>query len=100
MRGSKKAEPNLSARLACREGITLRVLLANLRDVLRRRALSTLNDVELDALAFGQRPEAAALNRRMMDEAVFLASLRRDEAEALRVVEPLYCTRRAHFPNS
>src|SRR6185369_15794123 len=57
--------------------------------VLGRRAILPLNHVELDTLAFGQRLEAAALNGGVMDEAVLLAVLTRDEAESLRVVEPL-----------
>src|SRR6266702_274070 len=63
-----------------------------LDDVLRRRALLTLHDVELDALALGQGLEALRLDRGVMHEAVLFAVLGRDEAEAFRVVEPLYDT--------
>src|SRR6266550_5684501 len=63
-----------------------------LHDVLRRGALLTLHDLELHALAFGQRLEPFTLNRGVMHEAVLAAALRRDEAEALGVVEPLHGT--------
>src|SRR5438045_2230618 len=62
---------------------------AHPRDVLRGWTLLTLHDVELDRLAFGKRLEAASLNRRMMDETILLAIGTREEAEALRVIEPL-----------
>ena len=70
-------------------------LTSDLDDVFRRRTLGTLNDVELDALAFGEGAETATLDRRVMDEAILLATLRRDEAEALRVIEPLHGAGRA-----
>src|SRR5262245_6853809 len=60
-----------------------------LRHVLCSGPLLALNHVELDAIAFGQRLEAAALNGGVMDETVLLAVLTCDEAEPLRVVEPL-----------
>src|SRR6266550_4894199 len=63
-----------------------------LHDVLRRGALLGLHDLELHALAFGQRLEPLSLNRGVMHEAVLAAALRRDEAEALGVVEPLHGT--------
>src|SRR5690348_6571727 len=67
-----------------------------LGDVLSGRALLALHDVELDALAFGEGLVAVALNRRMMNEAVLLATLWRDKAKALRIVEPLYRAGRTH----
>src|SRR5215216_1013285 len=67
-----------------------------LRNVLGGWAFLALNDVELDALALGQRLVAVALDRRMMNEAILLAILRRDESKTLRVVEPLYCAGRTH----
>src|SRR5512143_2147863 len=67
-----------------------------LGDVLSGRALLALHDVELDALAFGERLVAVALDRRMMDEAILLTILGRDEAKALRIVEPLYRAGRTH----
>src|SRR6266436_5783928 len=63
-----------------------------LDDVLRRRALLALHDFELDPLAFGQGLEALFLNCGVMHEAVLLAVLGRDEAEPLRIVEPLHGT--------
>src|SRR3954470_21900021 len=58
-------------------------------DVLGRRALLALDDVELDALTLGEVLEPRALDRRMVDETVLLAILAGDESEALRLVEPL-----------
>jgi len=61
-----------------------------LHHVLRGRALLTLHELELDAVALGKRLEALALNRRMVDEYVALAIVANDEAEALLVAEPLH----------
>src|SRR5215208_439835 len=69
---------------------------ADLGDVLGCRALVALHHVELDALALGQALEAPTLDCRVMDEAVLAAILRRDESEALRVIEPLHFTRVPH----
>src|SRR5436190_15495300 len=73
---------------------------SDLGDVLGRRALLALHDVELYPVAFGQRLEAVALDRGVMDEAVLAAAVRGDETEALRIIEPLddalgthHCTR-------
>src|SRR5205823_4073181 len=63
---------------------------AELGDVLGRRALLTLHDVELDSLAFSQRLEAAAIDGGVVNEAIFLSVLGGDEAKALGVVEPLH----------
>src|SRR4051812_39968786 len=60
-----------------------------LHNVLCRRALLALHDVELHAVTLGQALEALCLDRRMMDEAVLLTVLGRDEAKALGVVKPL-----------
>src|ERR1043165_3042407 len=62
---------------------------ADLGHVLRGRAFLSLHNVELDLVTLGQRPEAAGLDGRMMDEAILLPALWRDEPEPLRVVEPL-----------
>src|SRR5688572_7703901 len=69
---------------------------AQLDDVLRRRALLALHDIELNPLTLGERLEAAPLNGRMMDEAILLTILAGDEAETLRVVEPLHGAGRTH----
>src|SRR5437867_11838520 len=63
-----------------------------LHDVLRRRALLALHDVELDPLALSQRLEALCLDRGVVNEAVLLPVLGCDETETLRVVEPLHDT--------
>src|SRR5688500_17363519 len=69
---------------------------AQAHDVLGRGALLALHHVELHALALGERLEARALDGRVVDEAVLLTVVTRDEAEALRVVEPLHGTGRTH----
>src|SRR3989449_8636768 len=56
-----------------------------LHDVLRRRTLLSLHDVELDPLALGERLEPLCLDRGVVHEAVLLAVLGRDETKALRV---------------
>src|SRR5690606_28252369 len=65
-------------------------------DVLGRRALLGLDDLELHALPLRERPEALALDGRVVDEAILRAVLRGDEPEALRLVEPLHGTGRTH----
>jgi hypothetical protein len=79
-----------------RHGPTTLGLSAKLYNVLRRRTLLALHDVELDLLSLGERLEAAALDRRMMHEAIFLAAVRRDETETLLIVEPLDRSNRTH----
>lgn len=54
------------------------------------RSLRGLLHVELDLLPLGQALEAGTLNSGMMHEYIFAAVARGDEAEALRVVKPLY----------
>ncbi len=66
------------------------------RNVLRRRTLLALHDVELHVLTLSQGLEAGALDRGVMDEAVLLPVLTRDEAEPLLVVESLYCSGGTH----
>src|SRR5687767_8991802 len=61
----------------------------DLGDVFRRRTLLALDHVELDAITFGEGLEAIALDRRVVDEAILAAAVRRDETKALRIVEPL-----------
>src|SRR6185503_19310192 len=56
------------------------------------QALRPLHDLELDALPLGERLEAFPLDRGEVHEYV-LATFLRDEAETLRVVEPLHSTR-------
>src|SRR5262250_1614749 len=61
---------------------------AELLDLRRARALLAVDDLELDAGALGERAVAVALDVRVVHEQVATV-LGRDEAEALRVVEPL-----------
>src|SRR6185312_3230287 len=75
-------------------------LAPDLHDVLSRRALGALNDVELHALAFGEGAEAAALDGGVVDEAILLATFGGDEAKALGVVEPLHSAGRACHCNT
>jgi hypothetical protein len=65
-------------------------------NVLSLPALGALGDVELHGLAFLQAAEAARLNRGEMHEDVF-AILAADEAVALGVVKPLYCSCFCHL---
>src|SRR5438046_8159975 len=69
-------------------------------DVCRGRALLPLRDVERDLLALFQGFEARALDRAVMGEQILSAVIRRDESEALGVVEPLHCACRhvVQFP--
>src|SRR5688500_2558441 len=73
---------------------------ADLGDVLGGRALAAVDEVELHPLTLGQRTEAAAGDGGVVDEAVLAAVLGGDEAEALRVVEPLHGAGAAHWRNS
>src|SRR5690349_15546029 len=58
-------------------------------DVACLLAFGALRNVEGDLLAFLERLEALHVDRREMREQVFAAAVRRDEAKALCVVEPL-----------
>src|SRR6188474_3749983 len=71
-------------------------LRGDLGHVLGGWALGSLDDVELDAVALGERLESGALDRGMVDEAVLLLVITGDEAEALRVVEPFHGAGRTH----
>src|SRR5687768_4677985 len=53
-------------------------------------ALLALHDVKLDPLTLGERLEARTNDFRVVDEAIALPILRRNETEALAVVEPLH----------
>src|SRR5438128_5344973 len=64
---------------------------SDLADVLRLQALRTLGDLEFDRIALGETAEALSLDRREVDEHIGTRLLR-DEAKALRVVEPLHLT--------
>src|SRR5262245_10568299 len=88
------AHENGAASLRCRPGVLLSFYSGRLRlpDVRGLEPLGPLHDVELQALALGQRLEAFARDRRIMNENVFSAFLL-DETETLCFVEPL------HIPN-
>src|SRR5207237_3052589 len=60
----------------------------DLGDVAGLRAFRTVNDLELDRHALFERPEAVALDRRVVDEDI-AASVALDESVTLGVVEPL-----------
>jgi hypothetical protein len=55
------------------------------------RSFLSLHDFEFHFVAFGERLEAGPADRAEMDENV-RASLSRNEAKSLRVIEPLYRT--------
>src|SRR5437899_4589004 len=59
-------------------------------DVCRLGALWPLGRLELDLVALLQRLEAAAGDCAEMDEQILSTAVGRDEAEPLRVVEPLH----------
>ena len=63
------------------------------------RTLRPLLYVKCNLIALVQGLEAFALDCGVVNEAVLLPVLWRDEAEALRVVEPLHCTSGAHHPS-
>src|SRR4030095_11186683 len=67
----------------------------DLGDVRRLLSLGARDEVKLDALALGERAEAARADGREGDEDL-LAGVRGDEADALRVVQPLH--RALHAP--
>src|SRR5262245_16078268 len=71
---------------------------SGLRHVLGRGALGALDDVELHRVTLGEGLETVALDRAVVHEAVFLAAVGGDEAETLRVVEPLHLAGRTHIP--
>ena len=50
------------------------------------------SDVETDLLTFGQGLETRTLDRRKVGEKIIAAIGWGDEAEALGIVKPLYCT--------
>src|SRR5690242_21833897 len=60
-------------------------------DVGRLQTLRAARDVELHAITFDEALEALRLDRAVVDEHV-LTTLLGDEAEALRIVEPLHGT--------
>ena len=63
------------------EGLAAVSRSADLDDVLRRRALLALDDVELDAVTLGEGLEALALDPGGADESILRAVLRGDETE-------------------
>src|SRR5512135_137799 len=67
-------------------------------DVRRRGTLLSLRDFEGHLLALFQRLEPRALNSAVMREEVLTAAVRRNEAVALRIVEPLNRTCRHVVP--
>src|SRR3972149_10016140 len=70
--------------------ITRLLLLGDRGDVRRLRALPALARLELHPGALCEGLEAVALDAGVVDEHVLAAFVGRDEAVALRVVEPLH----------
>src|ERR1043166_3575241 len=66
---------------------------SDLLDVRGLEALRPVYDLEFHRVALTQRAEAVRLDGGMVDEDI-LATVLRDEPEALRVIEPLYRTLR------
>src|SRR4029079_17269360 len=81
-------------RRVLRVGVRRRVLAAGGRDVHSLRSLTALLRLVLDASALGQGPEPVHLDVGVVDEEILAPLVRRDEAVALRVVEPLHSSGR------
>src|SRR2546421_357191 len=69
-----------------------------LRHVFGGWTLLPHHEIELHELALGEAPEAAALDRAVVNEAILVTAVRGDESETLGVVEPFYFARLAHTP--
>src|SRR5947208_9968379 len=65
----------------------------------RLQSFRTLDQIEFDLRAFGERAKALALDRAEVNENV-LSALGGDEAIALRIVEPLHGTGVTHSCHS
>src|SRR5688572_15973869 len=93
-------EPEHAKRPArqCRTGRFLFVSVSVRRTlhVLGGGTLLALHHVELHGFTFVQRLVAAALDSRVVHEAILLATLWGDEAKTLVCVEPLDCPFHAH----
>src|SRR5437899_7981138 len=74
-----------------RRGAARRAEVLYLADVRSLESLRAAGDFELDPITFSKALEALRLDGGVVHEHV-LAALLRDEAEALRVVEPLHCS--------
>src|SRR5688572_11748703 len=86
---SRRASREFLPRPYATDGRSITTLGGSAPHVARLQALRALDDVVRDWLAFRKGLEALALNGRVMDEHVLPVVLR-NEAEAFRVVEPLY----------
>src|SRR6185312_11136808 len=80
-RGRLRSDPPLRTRLRVHGA-----------DVSSLQALGALADVELHLLPLGEGAEAVGLNRGVVAEDILAAVVLRNEAETLRVVEPLHST--------
>src|SRR5690348_5543438 len=69
---------------------------SGLTDVLRGWSFWPLDNVEFHRIAFSESLEAAPLNGAVVHEAILRAVVRGNEAETLRVVEPLHFAGRTH----
>src|SRR4051794_38749538 len=85
----RREAPGVCSALASEDGLT-----AGGRDVHSLRSLAALLRLVLDAGALRQGPEPVHLDVGVVDEEVLPPLVRRDEAVALRVVEPLHSSGR------
>jgi hypothetical protein len=88
--------PVLSLHLPDGHSLRLRVERLQRADVLSLPAFWAFGDVEFHALALLEALETASLDRREVHKNVF-ASLPADEAVALSVIKPLYCSLFCHL---
>jgi hypothetical protein len=67
------------------------------RHVARLRALLTIDDLELDLIAFLQTLIAIVIDRAVMHEHIRITIVTAYKAKAFRVIEPLYGPFHSHF---
>jgi hypothetical protein len=84
---------------ACARAATTRATIER-GHVFGLRTLLSLPDFELDFLPFLELPEAPALNRGEVHEAILATIIRRDETVPLLSIEPLHYPCRAHRAQS
>jgi len=67
-------------------------------NVLRSRTLLPFHNLELHRVTLVEGLKALSLDGRVVDKAILAVVLRRNESEALLIVEPLYSPSRTHLP--